>query len=85
MAVRQSAIYFHPKFIRDNDEAVGRLLIYRRDAVASILGNLYTLAGALRSAHKVPVSCVQSVALFFLSLVPRPQPPFHLLISISTC
>lgn len=62
VSVRQSALYFHPKFIRDNDEAIGRLLIYRRDAVAAIMGNLYTLAGALRTDHKVPVSVFPTVS-----------------------
>lgn len=62
VSVRQSALYFHPKFIRDNDEAIGRLLIYRRDAVAAIMGNLYTLAGALRTDHKVPVSVFSTVS-----------------------
>ncbi len=53
--MRQSALFFHPKFINDNDEAVERLLSYRRDAVAAILMNLYILAGSLRADRKVPV------------------------------
>jgi hypothetical protein len=56
VAVRQSALFFHPRFIRDNDEAVERLLSYRRDAVAAVMTNLYILAGALRAGRKVPVS-----------------------------
>jgi hypothetical protein len=56
VAVRQSSLFFHPKFVRDNDEAVERLLCHRRDAVASILTNLYILAGALKSNRQVPVS-----------------------------
>ena len=55
VAVRQSALFFHPKFINDNDEAAERLLSFRRDAVASILMNLYILAGSLRANRKVPV------------------------------
>jgi hypothetical protein len=54
VAVRESALYFDPKFVRDNDEAMSALLNYRRDAVASILTNLYILAGALRADRKVP-------------------------------
>lgn len=55
VAVRQSALFFHPKFVTDNDEAAERLLSYRRDAVAAILMNLYILAGSLRADRKVPV------------------------------
>jgi hypothetical protein len=55
VAVRESALFFDPKFVRDsNDEAMSVLLNYRRDAVASILTNLYILAGALRADRKVP-------------------------------
>ncbi|KAF4978775.1 hypothetical protein FZEAL_4889 [Fusarium zealandicum] len=54
IAVRQSAIFYNPNYIRDNPVAAEKLLSYRRDAVAAILGNLYTLAGALRSQRKVP-------------------------------
>ncbi|OIW25191.1 hypothetical protein CONLIGDRAFT_636270 [Coniochaeta ligniaria NRRL 30616] len=54
VAVRESALYFDPKFARDNEEAMSVLLNYRRDAVASILTNLYILAGALRANRKVP-------------------------------
>lgn len=56
IAVRQSALFYNPGYIRDNPLAAEQLLGYRRDAVASILGNLYILAGALRSQRKVPVS-----------------------------
>jgi hypothetical protein len=54
VAVRESALYFDPKFARDNEDAISALLNYRRDAVASILTNLYILAGALRANRKVP-------------------------------
>lgn len=56
VAVRQSALYFNPDYVRDNPVAAEQLLSFRRDAVATILGNLYILAGALRSQRKVPVS-----------------------------
>ena len=56
IAVRQSAIFYNPGYIRDNPAAAQRLLGFRRDAVAAILANLYILAGALRSHRKVPVS-----------------------------
>ncbi|KAH7151858.1 hypothetical protein B0J13DRAFT_438362 [Dactylonectria estremocensis] len=54
IAVRQSALFYNPNYIRDNPVAAEKLLSPRRDAVASILGNLYILAGALRSQRKVP-------------------------------
>ena len=54
IAVRQSAIFYNPGYIRDNPRAAEKLLGYRRDAVAAILGNLYILAGALRSQRPVP-------------------------------
>lgn len=66
VSVRQSALFFHPKFIRDNDEAVERLLSYRRDAVAAVLSNLYILAGALRSRTPVPVRLLLFFLNFFL-------------------
>jgi hypothetical protein len=55
IAVRQSAVFYNPGHIRDDSAAAEKLLSYRRDAVAAILGNLYILAGALRSKRKVPV------------------------------
>ncbi|POR34427.1 Protein BRE4 [Tolypocladium paradoxum] len=54
IAVRQSALSYNPGYVRDNPLAAERLLGYRRDAVASVLGNLYILAGALRSQRRVP-------------------------------
>jgi hypothetical protein len=56
VALRQSSLFYHPEFVRDNAEAAARLLGFRRDAVASILTNLYVLSGALRADRKVPVS-----------------------------
>jgi hypothetical protein len=55
VAVRQSSLFFHPRFMSDNEQAVESLLAYRRDAVAAILMNLYVLAGALKGDRKVPV------------------------------
>ncbi|KAK2603532.1 Zinc finger protein containing five transmembrane domains [Conoideocrella luteorostrata] len=55
ITVRQSAIFYNPSSIRDDPVAAEQLLSYRRDAVAAILGNLYILAGALRSQRKVPL------------------------------
>ncbi|KAF9770906.1 hypothetical protein IL306_011478 [Fusarium sp. DS 682] len=54
IAVRQSALFYNPNYIRDHPVAAEKLHSYRRDAVAAILGNLYILAVALRSEHKVP-------------------------------
>jgi len=52
--VRQFSLYFHPNYMSQNEEASKELLPLRRDAVASILMNLYILAGALRGNRKVP-------------------------------
>ncbi|GFP57962.1 protein BRE4 [Trichoderma asperellum] len=54
IAVRQSAVFYNPGYIRDNPVAAQHLLGFRRDAVASILANLYIFAGALRADRKVP-------------------------------
>ncbi|PTB66936.1 hypothetical protein BBK36DRAFT_1168450 [Trichoderma citrinoviride] len=54
IAVRQSAVLYNPDYIRDEPLAAQRLLGFRRDAVASILANLYIFAGALRADRKVP-------------------------------
>ncbi|KAJ9151173.1 Brefeldin A-sensitivity 4 protein [Pleurostoma richardsiae] len=51
--VRQASLFFQPNFVGD-EEIAARVLTYRRDAVASILSNLYVLAGALRAGRKVP-------------------------------
>lgn len=69
IAVRQSALVYNPNFIRDNPVAAEKLLVYRRDAVAAILGNLYILAGAMRSQRKVPV---RLPVLMFLTESTRP-------------
>ncbi|KAI1341158.1 hypothetical protein F5Y15DRAFT_377088 [Xylariaceae sp. FL0016] len=55
VTVRQSSVFYHPHFIRDNAEAAAELLSYRRDAIAAILTNLYILSGALRADRKVPM------------------------------
>lgn len=52
--VRQSSLFFHPAYMSDNAIASEALLPFRRDAVAAILMNLYTLAGALRGNRPVP-------------------------------
>ncbi|CZR60988.1 probable BRE4 Protein involved in endocytosis [Phialocephala subalpina] len=54
VAVRQSSLFFHPHYISDSEQAAESLLSYRRDAVATILMNLYVLAGALRGDRPVP-------------------------------
>ncbi|CAJ2504806.1 Uu.00g122000.m01.CDS01 [Anthostomella pinea] len=54
VTVRQSSLFYHPHFIRDNAEAAADLLGHRRDAIATILTNLYVLSGALRANRKVP-------------------------------
>jgi hypothetical protein len=62
VAVRQSSLFFHPRFMSDNEQAAESLLAYRRDAVAAILMNLYVLAGALKGDRKVPVSFINFLA-----------------------
>ncbi|KAI5917153.1 hypothetical protein F4810DRAFT_716740 [Camillea tinctor] len=52
--VRQSSLFYHPYFIRDNAEAAAELLGDRRDAIATVMTNLYVLSGALRADRKVP-------------------------------
>lgn len=52
--VRQFSLYFHPNYMSQNEAVSNELLPYRRDAVASILMNLYILAGALRGKRRVP-------------------------------
>ncbi|MCJ1383123.1 hypothetical protein MMC17_006236 [Xylographa soralifera] len=52
--VRQSSVYFEPIILASQVESDSTLLAARRDAVAAILMNLYTLAGAIRSNHPVP-------------------------------
>ncbi|OAA74293.1 Brefeldin A-sensitivity protein 4 [Akanthomyces lecanii RCEF 1005] len=54
IAVRQSALFYNTGTIRDSPAAAERLLPHRRDAVATVLANLYILAGALRAHRKVP-------------------------------
>jgi hypothetical protein len=52
--VRQASLYFQPLILRGGYDATTKMLSVRRDAVASILMNLYVLAGALRSKRPVP-------------------------------
>ncbi|KAI1410469.1 hypothetical protein F5Y13DRAFT_181393 [Hypoxylon sp. FL1857] len=54
VTARQASLFYHPHFIRDNTEFAIDLLGHRRDAIASILSNLYVLSGALRADRKVP-------------------------------
>lgn len=54
VALRQSSLFYNPQFVRDDAEAAAQLLSYRRDAIATILTNLYVLSGALRADRKVP-------------------------------
>lgn len=52
--VRQSSLYFQPYMFQGSPEANHKLISVRRDAVASVLLNLYVLASALRSKRPVP-------------------------------
>ena len=52
--VRQSSIYFQPFMLARGATAANALFEVRRDAVAVILFNLYTLACALRADQPVP-------------------------------
>jgi hypothetical protein len=52
--VREASLYFQPFLFQGSEEATRKMLSPRRDAVASILMNLYVLAGALRAKRPVP-------------------------------
>ncbi|MCJ1303119.1 hypothetical protein MMC08_005926 [Hypocenomyce scalaris] len=52
--LRQSSLYFQPFMLAGGEAATESLIGVRRDAVATILMNLYILAGALRSDRPVP-------------------------------
>jgi len=52
--VRQSSLYFQPYMLSSGSEATESLIGVRRDAVASILMNLFTLSGALKSGRALP-------------------------------
>ena len=52
--VRQSSLYFQPYMIDGPGEQNRSLLSFRRDAVASILMNLYIMGGALRAKKPIP-------------------------------
>ncbi|KAI8628456.1 hypothetical protein F5Y19DRAFT_437905 [Xylariaceae sp. FL1651] len=54
VTVRQSSLFYHPHFIRDNSEAAMDMLGYRRDAIATIMTDLYVLSGALLAKRQVP-------------------------------
>ncbi|KAI3321097.1 hypothetical protein HD806DRAFT_537749 [Xylariaceae sp. AK1471] len=54
VTLRQSSLFYHPQFIRDDSEAAIDLLRCKRDAIATILTNLYILSGALRASRQVP-------------------------------
>lgn len=72
VALRQSALFFHPRFMGGrHDRAAESLLSYRRDAVATILTNFYILAGALRQRVPVPVGSPPP----FPNLVSKTQEP----------
>lgn len=61
ITVRQSALFFNPTSIRDNPIGADELLTFRRDAVATVIANLYILSGALRSRRPIPVSYHEGV------------------------
>ncbi|RPA99291.1 hypothetical protein L873DRAFT_915233 [Choiromyces venosus 120613-1] len=52
--VRQASLYFQPFLFNGSEEFTRKMIPVRRDAVASILMNLYILAGALRAKRPVP-------------------------------
>ncbi|KAI1124754.1 hypothetical protein F5Y10DRAFT_248831 [Nemania abortiva] len=54
VTVRQSSLFYHPHSIGDDSEATMDLLSYRRDEIATVMTNLYILAGALRADRPVP-------------------------------
>jgi hypothetical protein len=52
--IRQFSLYFQPILGQSDAAANAALLSYRRDAVASILMVMYTLAGALKTGRPLP-------------------------------
>lgn len=54
--IRTASVFFHPQsyYMTDNPEVSDLMLSCRRDAVASVLMNIYILAGALRSDRPLP-------------------------------
>ncbi|KAI1434257.1 hypothetical protein GGR50DRAFT_663700 [Xylaria sp. CBS 124048] len=54
VTVRQSSLFYHPKFVGDDSEATTSLFKYRRDVMAAIVTNLYVLSAALRDETHVP-------------------------------
>ncbi|KAL0637512.1 Zinc finger protein containing five transmembrane domains [Maublancomyces gigas] len=52
--VRQSSLFFQPFLFGGTKEFTRKMISVRRDAAASILMNLYILAGALRAKRPVP-------------------------------
>ena len=52
--IRQFSLYFQPIMGQSDSAANAALLYYRRDAVASILMIMYTLAGALKTGRPLP-------------------------------
>lgn len=54
--IRTASVFFHPQsyYMTDNPEAAEAMLSFRRDAVASVLMNIYVFAGALRSDRPLP-------------------------------
>ncbi|KAI1192882.1 hypothetical protein F5X97DRAFT_337197 [Nemania serpens] len=54
VTLRQSSMLYHSHSIRDDPEEATDLLSYRRDEIATVLTNLYVLAGALRADRQLP-------------------------------
>jgi hypothetical protein len=69
VALRQSSLFYRPHFIGDDSEAAMDLLGHRRDAIASVLSNLYVLSGALRSNREVLVSYSFRIFLDMIDLM----------------
>lgn len=55
---------YHSHSIRDDPEEATDLLSYRRDEIATVLTNLYVLAGALRADRQLPVSIMSRVRYY---------------------
>ena len=60
--IRQFSLYFQPIMGQSDASANAALLYYRRDAVASILMIMYTLAGALKTGRPLPRYLPSAVA-----------------------
>ncbi|KAI1175218.1 hypothetical protein F4777DRAFT_340427 [Nemania sp. FL0916] len=54
ITLRQSSLCYRPHSIGDESDIAINLISYRRDEIATVLTNMYVLAGALRADRRIP-------------------------------